>query len=300
MTTIAEYDDIVPERIMMLGQGGEGKSTLFETLPGRKLMLAFERNAITALKAINPKSSTEFELFSPGEMNFTVQRVPSLKGGDSYQYQLKRRADAYAAFEKYCEEKLASGYFDQFDWIAIDGGTQLARAMLDDVLAREGRLGYVPEMSDYNVVKFQMERVLRFFCAVNAGFYFVVHVSTTEKDEVTKRLVDNLILPGDLKNIASTMFSQVFRTTTAENEKGELRFMIQTRPDSKLKGPRTSIRGLPTQVDVTIESTLMLERTGLGKILSEKAGFQTKKARAKLAERKLAEPPKEEPPKNSS
>ena len=292
MTTIANYQSIFYERVMMIGEGGEGKTTLFETLPGKKLMLAWERNAITALKAINPNSSTEFELFSPGELNITVERVP--KGG-AYSKEVKHRADAYAKFESYCTAKMREGYFDQFDWVAIDGATQMARAMMDDVLAREGRLGYVPEQSDYNIVKTQMERVLRLFCAMDISFYFVVHLGDITQNETTKRIIQPLILPGDLRSVAKTMFSQVFRTDVDEDSDGNVIYTIQTRPDRYNKGPRTSIRGLPKTVDVTIKETLMLERTGLGKLFTEQLGFKTKAQQAKLAERKLAAPPKEGP-----
>ncbi|MDE3023479.1 MAG: hypothetical protein KGI54_16795, partial [Pseudomonadota bacterium] len=84
----------------------------------------------------------EYEEFYPDRLNLSVKSLSKDKGGDKT---TDHKNDLYRMWEQDFDDKMASGFFDDFDVIGIDSATTLLDLIMDRVLTINGRSGTWPQ-----------------------------------------------------------------------------------------------------------------------------------------------------------
>ncbi len=254
--------------IYVIGPVGAGKTTQFLTLPGKKFIYLFDPSGLEAIQG----HDVTYEEFLPAKLNFTISPRP--KGGgtiEDKQLGVERlKAQAYAQWEKHFKKSLDDGYFDQFDVIGLDSTTTLVDMMLTDVAGREGRLNYPPELNDHNIAKEQLKKIFIVFCSLKALFYSVGH-TIYRQNEQSKKLLNDILIPGDLKTRGPILFGSVLLADykmSGENKS----FSMQSIKDSHNENLKTNIPMLKPFHDVTIGNLSRPEAFGLGKLLTQAYG----------------------------
>ena len=247
-------------KILVLGNAGSGKTTQFGTLPGRKFAYLFDPNAILSLRGMD----VDYEEWLPDRVPMKV--VPLDRQSRSRAKSAPSQT-LYAEWERDVEKKLREGFFDQYDWIMFDSLTTFADMVMDQVLAMQGKAGQWPERDDWAPQMMAIKSVVREFAALGKNIYFTGHVEVRQ-DELTGRLLQTPVMTGRLKVMLPMLFSELlYAEARTDPKSGEVSFVLQTKPDRMNPLIRTSIKGLPAFVDVTIDWNKPVEGQGLGGIL---------------------------------
>lgn len=275
---VSEQED---ERILLRGSLGTGKTTQFLTLPGKKFLYVFERSALTAIRG----HDVEFKEFIADRLNFTVKPIPKGQkmGEGTLSPTSRMKAQAFAQWEKHFSDSLDNGFFDQFDVIGLDSITSLCDIGMDDILARDGRLEYTPALSDYNVLKTQIARILRSLCALKKTLFVTAH-TMYRQNEASKKLLNEILIPGDLQVRGPLLFSSVFQTYYNVTAGGKT-FMVQSVIDNHNENLKTDIPNMMMKQDVTIKDFRYPERFGIGKFIVDARKLHASRAEANIKKR---------------
>ncbi len=253
------------EKILLIGPLGGGKTTQFLTLPRPAFIYIFDPSGINAIRG----HDIEYEEYLAEKLNITVKRIPK-GGGESaipVQGVNRLKSQAYAQFEAHFMESLDNGFFDRFASIGLDSITTLSDVAMDDILARAGRLAYPPELSDYNILKTQVARLLRALCALDKTLFVTGHTMYRQNDTNLKML-NEILITGDLQVRAPLLFSSVLRADYEVQANQTKKFTVQSVKDKYNEHLKSNIPGIQGIQDVTIADFSKPHESGLGKLIS--------------------------------
>jgi hypothetical protein len=252
-------------RILLLGNTGTGKTSQFLTLPGKKFMYIFDPNALQTLRGYD----VEFEEFLPSAVK--LDAVPSSKEGQAKadKVMMTQKADSYLRWEKDWDDKYNKKYFNQFDWIGFDSCTTFLDLIMERLLTIEGRQGQFPQQNDWGPQMVTFTNIVRTAMSLNKPLFFTGHLKT-DKDEVTQSIVQLPLFTGQLREKLPLLFSDIFLTTaTADQVHGTVKYTIRSTPNGRETPIRTSLRGLNSIEDVTIDWKKDPVGQGLGGLLAK-------------------------------
>lgn len=257
------------EKILMTGDLGVGKTTQILTLPGKKFLYIFDPSGFSAIQG----HDIEFEEYLQHKLNITVKPIP--KGG-GMPTDIKTGPDrlaalAFAKWEAHFMESLDNGFFDQFDVIGLDSITTLSDIAMDDILARLGLSGYPPELAHYNVLKTQISRILRSFCALEKTLLVTAHTIYRQND-TSMKMMNEILITGDLQVRGPLLFSSVLRADYEVKSDGTKKFTVQSVKDKYNANLKSSIPGISGIQDVTIGDFKNPEAFGLGALIKKGKG----------------------------
>lgn len=250
------------EKFLIVGGAGTGKTTLFTTLPGKKFMYLFDPNALNSIAG----EDIDYELYTPDVLNMNV--IPLSKDKISDKSQMPFSCETYLKWEQDFEKKIRDNFFKDYNALGIDSFTTLADLVMDRVQFLNGRYGKQPEQDDWSAQINTIKNIYRNITSLNLISFTTAH-KDLKQDNLTKRIEYQIMMPGQLRSKLPILFSEIYGTSVATNEKGELIYQIQTFPDRFNPVARCSL-GLGQFVDVTIpKGAKDKTQYGLGKILRE-------------------------------
>lgn len=245
-------------KFLLLGNTGAGKTTQLLTLPGRKFAYLFDPNAILSLQG----HDLDYEEFLPDRLNLSIKSLAKDKGDKTTQF----KNDLYVEWEKDFNDKLNTGFFDQYDVIAFDSATTFLDLIMDRVLTINGRAGSWPQQDDYGPQMLAFTGVCRSLMAMGKTIFMTGHLET-KQDQLTQRIMREPMMTGRLKTKIPLLFSDIYICEAENDGRGVVKHKIQTVPDRMTPTVRSSIKGLQPFEDVTLDFTKPLEGQGIGKFL---------------------------------
>lgn len=244
-------------KFLLLGDTGSGKTTQLLTLPGRKFAYLFDPNAILSLQG----HDVEYEEFLPDRLNLSVKSLKKDVGDKTSAF----RNSLYQEWEKDFNDRVTSGYFNNFDVIAIDSATTLLDLIMDRVLTINGRAGHWPQQDDYGPQMMSFTNICRQLTALGKIVFLTGHLET-KQDELTKRIFRGPMMTGRLRTKIPLLFSDIFVTEAENDGRGNVTYKIQTVPDRTTTSVRTTMKGLGPFEDVTIDWSKPVEGQGIGRL----------------------------------
>ena len=259
MANALKAHETAKKKFLILGDTGSGKTTQLLTLPGRKFAYLFDPNAILSLQGYD----IEYEEFLPDRLNLSVK---SLKAGNPSDKTTNFKNDLYVEWEKDFQNKIDSGFFNDYDVIILDSATTFLDLIMDRVLTINGRAGTWPQQDDYGPQMITFINTMRSLTSLDKVVYVTGHLEV-KQDQLTQRIMRGPMMTGRLKTKIPLLFSDVFICEVESDGKGNVTHKIQTAPDRMTTSVRTSIKGLNPFEDVTLDFSKPLEGQGLGGIL---------------------------------
>lgn len=254
--------------ILMFGNTGAGKTTLFRTLPGKKFAYLFDPNSLASLQG---DKDIDYVEFLPDILPMAARSLS--KEQSKKDRELKRRtSDLYHEWENDYEERLEVGWFaeNNYHWLMFDSITTFSTMVMDRILTLNGRPGEWPQQDDYGP---QMNAILQVFrTATSHGLnLFVTGHMNLIQDELSKRIFQQPMVTGQLRVKLPLLFSQIFfaECSTGGTEKVST-YTIQTRPDRLTPLIRCTLKNLDFKFDVTIDDKKEIQGQGLGSIFKTK------------------------------
>jgi hypothetical protein len=249
---------LAQHRILALGDTGSGKTTQILTLPGKKFAYLFDSNAILSLQG----HDIDYEEHLPDIVSAAATSLTKGKGDQRSSV----ASDVYLQFEREWDDRLKSGFFDQYDWICFDSATTLLDLLMDRVLTINGRFGQWPGQDDWGPQMVAFTNLVRSANSIGKGVFMTGHLEA-EKDKTTNLVAMSPMLTGKLKKRVPLLFSDIFYFDATTDKEGVPKFQIQTMPSGINKTIRTSMKGLSLFEDVTIDFTKPVVGQGLGGVL---------------------------------
>lgn len=256
------------EKILVLGDTGCGKTTQLLTFPGKKFAYLFDPNALNSLIGYD----IEYEEFLPDLLDlkvYSLSKDANKRAGLHPSKEGKEAGNLYLEWEKDFETKLADGYFDPFDVIALDSMTTFSDCVMDRVLAINNRGGMWPTQDDYGPQMSAISKVVRTFTSMGKTVYFTGHVEM-KQDDLTKKIFRSPLFTGRLKAKLPLLFSEIYFMFADVSAKGGVKYTLQTKPDRMTPLIRCTIPGLEPFEDVTLDFSKPLEAQGVGAILARR------------------------------
>ena len=251
-------------RILAIGPAGSGKTTQFQTLPGKKLLFCFEDNALNSLKG---DQFIDYALYLPEAVEIAPRSLSTKQNARA----TPATGEKPQAFDNFVTDFNSflkdEEMFNSYDVIAVDSLTSLSKAVMDTVLWLNNRMGQQPAMDDWAAQLNTIENTVRKITSLPKMVYITAHDYLIQ-DELTKKIVNELSLTGQLKVRIPMLFSDIFKFQ-CDGEK----YQVLTRPDRYNIKVRRSIQELEPEVDVTIPDIYEdATKHGLGSMLA-KAGY---------------------------
>jgi len=249
------------EKFLLIGPTGSGKTSQFMTIPGKKFMYIFDPNALNTIRG----QDIDYEIFTPDILNMNVN---TLKASLKDKHGTPDEPTNYIRWEKDFEDKIRSGFFDQYTALGFDSLTTFADIVMDRVQYLNGRLGKQPEQADWGAQMSTISNVIRTATSLSLIFFATAH-EELKQDEFTKRVVSQVVLTGKLRIKLPLLFSEIYHTEAeppSADSNGKTRYWLQTVTDKQRTLARCTL-GLKPREDVTIGNWKHPEQYGLGKIL---------------------------------
>jgi hypothetical protein len=256
----AARNENTKEKFFLIGETGAGKTSQFLTLPGRKFIYLFDPSALNTLKG----HDVEYEAFYPDLLPLGAQSLTKGKSEGS-KSRAAQEPKTYLDWEKDFEGKLDSDYFENYDVLGFDSFTTFSDILMDRILWINGRPGQQPQQDDWAAQMVSIRNVVRTMTAMNKILFFTGHVDM-KQDEQTKRMVNQILLTGQLRSRLPLLFSEIY-FCECRSTNSEIKYVIQTRPDRLNPKIRSTIQGLEMYEDVTIGDWKKPEDYGLGKVI---------------------------------
>jgi len=266
----ATAEQVGKPKIIVVGQGGAGKTAQILTLPGRTFAYLFDPAALSTLRG----HDIDYELFVPGKVRLSAQALAE-KAKKDPTLGTEDASNTYREWEQDYEDKTKAGYWDNFDNIAFDSFTTFSDIVMDRVLFLNGRAGHFPQQDDWTAQMQTVMNVVRTFSSMNKLLFFTAH-DEFKQDETTSRMQNIIILTGKLRTKVPLMFSDIWHLEHQADAKGS-KYVAQTRPDRMNPSIRCSVRGLGMYEDITITNWDKPQESGIGNILRTKLGYDPSK-----------------------
>jgi len=265
MPNAKDIDNTIGQNILVIGSTGSGKTSQIWTLPGKKFVYVFDPNALASLRGCD----CDYEVFLPDTLELDATLKGFNKGARSDTIAGSRREPTtYVRWVEDLNERVESGFFDDYDWLCFDSLTFLQKTVMDRQLYINGRYGKVEELADYRVVGSKLSDVFRSITALAINCYYTGHLREFQ-DEKTKKITTELMLPGQAKAMIPIAMTNIW-LAKSDSEGKKTKYVIQTRAERRgLQCIRSSIRGLDPEHDVTISDFDHAKDYGIGKILTE-------------------------------
>lgn len=252
-------------QILVCGEIGSGKTSLFATLPGKKFMYMFDPNGRAALEAL--EADVEVAEFIPEQTDLDIS-VKTLKKDVFDRSSLDKKKGkklepkTFIEWEADFQERMSDGFFNQFAWIGLDSHTTLSEMVMDRVQYLNGRLGKHPEQADYTAEMSTMRNIYRSLGSLT-GTYVTAHMEMT-KDPVTSKIGGQIMMTGKNRIRVPLRFSDILGLAFDKDEKGEPIWILKSVPDKQHPIVRTPLFSLKPIEDVTLDLKKPLEEQGLG------------------------------------
>lgn len=251
----------VIHRFLILGDTGSGKTTQILSLPGKKFCYLFDPNALLSLQG----QDVDYEEFLPDRINLNIKSLSSKVQGDNVtQY----KNSLYVDWQKDFEEKMNSKFFEPYSVIGFDSATTFLDVVMDRILTINGRPGQWPQQDDYGPQMITFTNVVRTLMSIGKTIYMTGHLEMRQ-DDLTKRIYRQPMMTGRLRSKIPLLFSDVLVSAASADQQGKVRYTLQTVPDRTNTTIRTSLRGMETFEDVTLDFKKDLEGQGLGRLVME-------------------------------
>lgn len=263
-------------RVLVLGDTGSGKTTQFLTLEGKKFAFLFDPNASLSIRGYD----IDFEEWLPQELaiNLTSLKKDTREKQASYSRprpeKAKAGAELYHKWENDFTEKYNSGFFDSYQWLAIDSFTTFSDMVMDGILSINGRAGQFPQEDDYPAQMTVLSNVIRTIVGMGIGIYVCGH-NELRQDAVTHKIIKQPLMTGRLRTKLPLLFSEILQLEATADQAGNVSYVCQTKPDRQNVLVRTSMKGVDYKEDVTIDLEKKVEGQGIAALM-EKGGILPK------------------------
>lgn len=253
-----------PTSLLTLGNSGSGKSMQIHTLPGRKYVYVFDPNSRGALRNLQNAQMMEFY---PDVLELDATLKGFNKGAKDDKPSSKREPTVYQRWVEHINEGFDKGEFEGFEWICFDSLTFLVKALMARQLYINNRYGQVEDLADFKIVGAKMSDVFQSIVSLNMNIYATGHIDSFQDDKTGK--IETLIkLPGRSRRELPIMFNNIW---LCQYDSDGQKYQVRTRPDKRgLQDIRTSIQGLETLEDVTLDFSKPLEGQGVARLLAKK------------------------------
>ncbi len=235
--------------ILIYGDYGTGKSTILSTCRLPIYVYSFDPGG-TKLKALQHLRDEGLAVLD------TV-----------YEDEDNKKPKAFRAFDKTHEEMKKAGAYELFGTVAIDSLTTFHAAVMNFILQRENRPSTIPQIQDYLILQTLLGQMFREFCNLPCDFILTGHL-TTDKDEVTGRMITSLLVPGQNSVKVPVLFDEVLLTNVEMDAKKNPTYSVRLVGDAKYKTSTRQFSGegfLPYE-----EPNIMALRAKAGKAVEHK------------------------------
>lgn len=218
--------------ILVYGDYGTGKSTVLSTCRLPIYVYSFDPGG-TKLKALRDLQDAGLAVLD------TV-----------YEQEDMKKPTAFKAFDTTHEGMKRSGAYESFGTVAIDSLTTFHMAVMNFILQRENRAGTTPQIQDYLLLQNLLGQTFREFCNLPCDFVLTGHL-TTDKDEVTGRMITSLLVPGQNSTKVPVLFDEVLLTNVEMDSKKQPVYSVRLVGDAKYKTSTRQFSGegfLPYEV----------------------------------------------------
>lgn len=270
MSNAKDADMPAHHRILLVGPTGSGKTAQIWSLPGRKFAYIFDPNSMRTIRGCD----VDYELWLPEIQDLDITLKGFNKGSRSDKPARPKEPKLWTEWGDDVNKKYDSRFFDDYDWIIFDSLTFLSKAAMGRQLYINGRYGDIEELADYRVVGSKLSDVFSNICSLPLNILATGHFQVFQ-DEKTKKLITQIRLPGSSRDILPLVFTDVWMTTTEEDDEG-VHYLVRTKPEPRgLQDIRCSISGLDTYEDVTIKvfSDQAAGKAGIGALLHREDRF---------------------------
>jgi GTPase SAR1 family protein len=249
-------------RLLVVGPTGSGKSTQIWSLPGRKFLYVFDPNTMPSIKGCD----CDYEEFFPEFLEMDTTLKGFNRGAKSDRPKKAKEPTVYIDWGENINKKVESGFFADYNWLIIDSLTFLSKAAMDRTLYLNGRYGDLEDRSDYRVVGSKLAHIFNAISGMSINVYCTGHIRAFQ-DEKTQKVTTEISLPGSARQSLPLMFTNVWLAKTKENDDGDVRYFMRTKPETRgFQDIRSCIQDLETEEDVTIDFSRP-EKGGIGALL---------------------------------
>jgi hypothetical protein len=253
------------QNILILGGAGSGKTTQLRSLHGRKFAYLFDPNALASLRG----ADIDYEEILPDAQDIDMSLKGFNKGSknDAPPGKKPREPRAFVTWLEDFNAKYDAGFFATYDWLAFDSFTLFAQAMMDRILWLNNRYGQIEDLADYRVAGSKMTEIVRSIASLKINLFATGH-TTSYQDEKTKRVIEQIQLPGKARNMLPLLFSNIWFLRQSADEKTGYTMLTRAEPRG-FQEIRTTLSGLKPIEDITIKDFARPQEFGIGKLLAD-------------------------------
>lgn len=252
----------LPKSFLVLGPTGSGKTTLFTTFPGKKLIYIFDPGTLDTIKGME---DVDYEYYPP---DTTLGLRRTQKGRPDPKAPKFVEPRAYASFEDDLELRLTTDRFGGYDAIGFCSVTTLSVMTMDRLLFIQGRGGQQPEISDYNMLGETLLAIFRSVIgkATQEGVLVFIegHIDLVQ-DELSKRIQNQFDVTKAVRRLLPRLVTDVWVALSEQQGEG-VGYKIQTANTKEYPLAKNSM-GLKFYEDVTINEKLSRHEQGMGKFI---------------------------------
>ncbi len=221
-----EENPVKPRQTFIYGDSGSGKTSALKTARFPLWIDSFDPGGCVALQPLAEK----------GEAIIV----------DEYENEDPFNPTAFKAWSDNFETMLESGVFEKIGTYVLDSATTFSAAVMNHVLKLSGRVGSVPQQSDYSPQMVAVEAAIKRILALKCDIIVIAHAEQLrDKDGAVTGIAP--LLTGKSKTRILTLFSEVYYADVKRSAKGS-EYMWATQKTAKTLA-KSRIAGLP---DVTI------------------------------------------------
>lgn len=254
---------ITTKKVLLLGDTGNGKTSQFVTLPGKKYMNIFDPNALNSLRGFD----LDYDEYLPTAVASAVASMSADKTKDVRSVVM---SESYKRWEEEFNQRLKEGFFDPYDWIGFDSVTTFLDLIMDRVLTINGRFGQWPQQDDWGPQMMAFTNVCRTVTAMGKNLFMTGHMQDKENRK-TGKVKRGPMMTGQLAQKIPLLFSDVLGCDVDVDlmqDPPKSIYKLHTVPNAEFTVIRTSIKGLSQIEDVTIDWSKDPIGQGLGGILN--------------------------------
>ena len=248
---------------LLIGPAGSGKTTQLLTMPGRKLALIFDPNALAALAG----KDIDYELFIPEVVGRTLtpggKKEVSAAG-------VQTSVQVYERFWTFMRNGIVNGDFDQYDSIMLDSLTGLTEVWKEKLVAQLNKPDWELEGREYGLLTREISTALRQITALKKNLLVTAHrKSVMDASGMALKSVEPELI-GKSRAVVPTHFSNVFYTVANGNSTG-VTYKFITRPNAMISEARPclALAHIPADFDATIKDMSKPQDYGIGKLITD-------------------------------